>query len=93
MSNDVKNSSDLSSYDDFMLTTIDNPFNPFDDFTSWLMFDKEKGYNTCEKLARIANLADNLSEKEKNDEIDRAMDQIIKHDFLEIYIKVAPKNT
>lgn len=93
MSNDVKNSSDLSSYDDFMLTTIDNPFNPFDDFTSWLMFDKEKGYNTCEKLARIANLPDNLSEKEKNDEIDRAMDQIIKHDFLEIYIKVAPKNT
>lgn len=93
MSNDVKNSNELSSYDDFMLTTIDNPFNPFDDFTSWLMFDKEKGYNTCEKLARIANLPDNLSEKEKNDEIDRAMDEIIKYDFLEIYIKVAPKNT
>lgn len=93
MSNDVKNSNELTSYDDFMLTTIDNPFNPFEDFKSWLMFDKEKGYNTCEKLARIAVLPDNLSEKEKNDEIDRAMDEIIKHDFLEIYIKVAPNNT
>ncbi len=22
-----------------MLSTIDNPFNPFDDFDSWFMFD------------------------------------------------------
>ena len=25
-----------------MLSTIDNPFNPFEDYSSWLMFDKEK---------------------------------------------------
>ena len=41
---------------DCMLTTFDNPFDPFDQFTSWLLFDKEKGHNTCEYLARIANL-------------------------------------
>lgn len=91
MANDVINSNELESYNDFMLTTIDNPFDPFEEFTNWLLFDKEKGYNTCEKLARIAVLPDNLSEKEKNDEIDRAMDEIIKYDPFEIYIKVPPR--
>ena len=28
------------------LTTIDNPFNPFDDFNSWFLYDIEKGYDT-----------------------------------------------
>ena len=47
------------------LTTFDNPFNPFDDFTQWLLFDNEKGYNTCGYLARLlANLPDYLSEVE-----------------------------
>lgn len=27
-----------------MLTTVDNPFDPFEQFTSWFMFDEEKGY-------------------------------------------------
>ena len=26
---------------DCMLTTFDNPYNPFDDFTLWMMYDKE----------------------------------------------------
>lgn len=25
-----------------MLTTVDNPFDPFEQFTSWFMFDEEK---------------------------------------------------
>ena len=24
-----------------MLTTVDNPFDPFEQFTSWLLFDEE----------------------------------------------------
>ena len=71
-----------------MLTTIDNPYNPFDDFTLWLMFDKEKGYDCCEKVARIAQISDDMSEKEINEEIDRAIDEIIKIDFMNIYKKV-----
>ena len=39
-----------------MLTTFDNPFDPFEQFTSWFLFDVEKGYNTCGRLARIAKL-------------------------------------
>ena len=73
---------------DCMLTTFDNPYNPFDDFTLWLMYDKEKGYNTCEKLARIAKLSDDMSQDEIDAETDRAMDEIIFYDFLNVYKKV-----
>lgn len=71
-----------------MLTTNDNPFDPFEDFTSWFLFDVEKGYNTCSYLARIANLTDDLSQQEANQEVERAIDKIIKYDFMDIYKKV-----
>lgn len=71
-----------------MLTTIDNPFNPFDDFNSWFLFDMEKGYDSCGRMVRVANLSDDLTEKEENKEIERAIDEIIKYDFLNVYKKV-----
>ena len=77
---------------EFALTTIDNPYNPFDDFTLWLLFDKEKGYNTCVYLARMVNLSPDLSEKEADDEIGRAMDEIIKADPFNIYRKVTEES-
>ena len=47
-----------------MLTTIDNPFDPFDQFNSWLMFDMDKGYGSCSYLDRIARISDQFSDKE-----------------------------
>ena len=72
-----------------MLSTIDNPFNPFEDYSSWLMFDKEKGYDSAERLMRIAKVTDDMTQKEENEEIERAIDEIIKYDILNIYIKVS----
>ena len=71
-----------------MLTTFDNPFNPFEDFTSWFLFDIEKGYNTCGYVATIANTTDDLTQKEVDEEIERAIDEIIRYDFLNIYKKI-----
>ena len=71
-----------------MLTTIDNPFDPFEQFTSWLLFDNEKGYNSCGYLARIAKLTDDMSQKEVDAEVERAIDEIIENDFLCIRKKV-----
>ena len=73
---------------DCMLTTIDNPFDPFEQFTSWLMFDIEKGYNSCGRLARIAQITEDMSQVEIDRETERAIDQIIQYDFLNIYNKV-----
>ena len=71
-----------------MLTTFDNPFDPFEQFTSWFMFDVEKGYNSCAYLARIAKLTDDMTDQEVSDEIERAIDEIIQYDFANIYKKV-----
>jgi len=73
---------------EFMLTTVDNPFDPFEDFTSWFLFDVEKGYNSCSYLARIAKISDDMTEQEVSAEIERAIDEIIKYDFIGIYKKV-----
>ena len=71
-----------------LLTTFDNPFDPFEDFNSWWLFDTEKGYNSCSRLARIANITEDMTQKEINDETERAIDEIIKYDFLNVYTKV-----
>lgn len=70
------------------LTTVDNPFDPFDQFDSWFQFDCDKGYNSCAYLARIAKTSDQMSEEENDAEIERAIDEIIKYDFMNLYKKV-----
>ena len=70
------------------ITTIDNPYSPFTDFERWFMFDVEKEYNTCAYLDRIAVTSDAFTEQENKDETERAIDEIIKYDFLGIYKKV-----
>lgn len=70
------------------LTTIDNPYNPFTQFDEWFLFDVEKGYNTCDYLGRIARTSDMLTDQENDEEIERAIDEIIKFDFRNIYKKV-----
>lgn len=72
-----------------MLTTKDNPFDPFDQFDSWFMFDVDKGYNSCGYLDRIAQTSDQLSEAENNAEIERAIDEIIRYDPMNVYMKVS----
>ena len=72
-----------------MWTTIDNPFDPFEQFDSWFLFDVEKGYNSCDYLGRIAKSSEQLSDEENNEEIERAIDEIIKYDFTNTFKKVS----
>ena len=71
-----------------VLTTFDNPYDPFKQFTDWFMFDVGKGYNTCGLLARIVRTSDQLTDDENNEEIESAIDWIITNDFQNIYKKV-----
>lgn len=71
-----------------MLTTIDNPFDPFEDFDSWYQFDKEKGYDSCERLMRLAHISNDMSEPEIEAETERAIDKLIEIDCLDVYRKI-----
>ena len=71
-----------------MLSTIDNPFDPFDQFDSWYNYDMDKGYSSCCYLSRVAFTSDSLSDVENMREIENAIDSIIKNDPYGAYIKV-----
>lgn len=75
-----------------MLTTSDNPFNPFDKFNEWRRYDEDMGYHTMSYLARIAMTSDELSDADNELAIDQAMDEIIDMNITSIegvnYLKV-----
>lgn len=71
-----------------MITTTDNPYNPQTDFQQWYLYDVNNGYNTCAYLGRIVKDSEELSDEEKEEENERAIDEIIKYDFMNIYKKI-----
>lgn len=73
------------------LTTLDNPYDPFTQFDEWYQYDTTNGYNTCGYIARIAKTSNELSDVDYNLEVDRAIDEIIKFDPLNIYVKVSQR--
>lgn len=70
------------------LTTKDNPFDPFEQFEEWYVFDTSKGYNSCGLLDRHSFTSSQMSDEENDKEIERAIDEIIKYDPFNIYTKV-----
>lgn len=73
----------------YMLSTKDNPYNPFVEFKEWFLYDIENGWNSCSLLDRLSFTSDSLTEEENNFEIERAIDRIISLDPLQMYIKVS----
>lgn len=75
-----------------LLTTIDNPYNPFVQFDEWKAFDEQKGYYTNEYLARIAKTSYELSDEENDIATEDAINEILFYNVLGIYIKVTEQN-
>ena len=71
-----------------MLTTTDNPFDPFDDFDRWRAFDKQRGYHSCEYLARVAYTSDEMSEADEIRVIEEAIDEIVELNASGVHVKV-----
>ncbi len=79
--------------EEYMLSTIDNPWNPFTNFTDWFSFDTLRGYNCCGRLAVYSNSSTEMSEDDMNEEDQRAIDRVIAEDPFGIYCKVKKSDT
>ena len=78
--------------EDCMLTTTDNPFDPFTQFEEWYVYDTQKGYNTCSYLARIAKTSEELSDSENDSILNQAMQEIVDMNLTGNYIIVTREN-
>lgn len=75
-----------------MLTTKDNPYNPYTHFDEWYVFDETHGYHSCSYLAHVTKTSDELSPTDNEAAIDAAIDEIIAQDVLNLYVKaIDPK--
>lgn len=72
-----------------MLTTIDNPYDPFTRFDEWYAYDTSMGYHTSAYLARVTYTSDELSETDQDLAIETAIDEVVKLNPLGLYRKVA----
>jgi hypothetical protein len=71
-----------------MLTTIDNPHSPFENWPAWLAYDMACGYNSSGLLARIANTTEELSEADYEAEIRRAVEEIVDENVSGIHVMI-----
>lgn len=72
-----------------MLTTVDNPYDPFDQFEAWYTWDFNAGYHTPSFLARVDKSSESLTENMQTIEMNRAIDEILKENVLGLYKKVS----
>lgn len=71
-----------------MLTTVDNPYSPFDEYEAWFAWDIASGYQTSIFLARILQDSDQLSNSNLDFAIESAIDEIISENVSGVYRKV-----
>jgi hypothetical protein len=74
---------------EYMLTTIDNPFDPFTQYDDWFAWDFRAGYHTPGALARQVISSDDLSDADQRDAINQAVDEMVDENVLGVYKKVS----
>lgn len=50
---------------DWMISTSDNPYNPWTQFHEWFVWDETNGYHTCQRLAKLSDFTDDLGDTEE----------------------------
>ena len=67
----------VGQVDEYMLTTVDNPYNPATQFEEWREFDEAAGYHTCGLLDRIVLSSDDLSDTDQLLAVQQAISEIV----------------
>jgi hypothetical protein len=86
-------STDTNEPTEYMLTTVDNPFDPFTRFDEWLAYDTRLGYDTPGMLARITKISNDLSEPDQALAVQNAIDEIVTENVSGMWRKVSRNQT
>jgi len=71
-----------------MLTTMDNPWNPFTRTDEWLAFDISHGYGTWQLLAYLARTSTELEDEDYHEAVLSAMDDLLELNPFGIHYRV-----
>lgn len=78
---------------EYMLTTVDNPYNPFTEFRDWFGYDEAAGYHSTALLGRIVRTSGELSDADQNLAISQAIDEVVNENVSGMHIKIFPDST
>jgi hypothetical protein len=78
----------LGTHGTYMLSTYDNPFSPFTQFTQWYAYDVGMGYHSASFLARIVASSDDLSPASQALALEQAIDEIVSENVSGMWRKV-----
>ena len=76
----------------YMLTTVDNPYDPFTEWEEWYAFDARQGYHTPGLIARLTVDSDQLSNADQTLSVQLAVREIARENVLGIYRLVSENN-
>ncbi len=70
------------------VTTIDNPYDPIDQFDEWYAFDRQHDYRTCERLAILCKSFDYMSALDEQQAVEDAVDRLCELNPIGLYKKI-----
>lgn len=75
-----------------VITTTDNPYDPFTEWDQWYAWDERQGHHTSGLVARFTVTSEDLSVPDQEDAIDQAMVEIVESrmygDYKFVYRKI-----
>lgn len=81
-------SQDLPDRPEYMLTTVDNPYDPFTQWDEWFNWDLNAGYHTSGLLARIARVSDDLSDADLHLAVQDAIAEVVRENVSGVHRRV-----
>lgn len=74
--------------EEYIISTSDNPYNPWTQFDEWFNYDVVHGYNTCSILARLCEVSTDLGEREELLSYYDAAEKMLNYNVTGNYVKV-----
>lgn len=71
-----------------MVTTMDNPWNPFDHPREWQAYDRSHGYRTRDLLAYFSFNSTKLEEEDYQEELNNAIDRLLEFNPFGMHYKL-----